>query len=1129
MPILRKTLDDLRRYHRLLVVGGRCAAAVVMVFALVSELVYLVDAHLADQRQAFTSAYRLVLGRFGAVEQAFLGGLARAEMAANDAGEVPPEQVARFRANGNLLRWRPFPSEPTEMLIAGAPQATLSDATLQRAFSFSTQIGRASAATARVLARPPTQIIFNVSRTVVAIVPATSVEHPEQLATDAGRATFVRELTEGAGSLAFDAPSHLLALVPKAWWVPRLYPLPNGRKVLQLASPVLLHGQVKAVLVNEVDPADLLWPIADGAHDGSFAIVGGDGRIVALSAGKHAEPQTADAISRWSRIRHTSGERLAEYRGDGRFVLGTPLGDTGFSLVYTYSWRDVVRAIASKALTATAIALAGFAFVWLLLSQLNRRVFQPMYARSEQVFDSERLSRTMIETVPVGIGLVSTGSGELLYGGSSLVALAELVEGGMPRLIDELKRLHARFASARHDSHDEVFQEDVLLRTRDGKDLVLQARFALGRYLGKDVLVTAFVDMTASQALQQQLRHAKLAADQANAAKSAFLAAMSHEIRTPLNAILGNLELLGHSALNPLQRDRLDTIRASSNGLLAIIQDVLDFSKIEAGEMRLEHMHFRLVDTITRSLAMFAPAAHLKRIALVGQFRAAIDQPMRGDPGRLAQVVNNLLSNAIKFTGQGRVTLSLDVERLPCARGGMLVIEVADTGIGIEAAHLSTLFNAFMQADSSISRRFGGTGLGLALCQRLVTQMGGTIDVQSEPGQGSRFTVRVPLDREDPAGMPLVQDVATLEGAPVILLAAEDDRHEGTANLIASWGATLQTARHPDRIDDASGRVLVICGERDNWSAASENRLVEDCEAVINCSEDGPLQPMRIGRVLTVSCHSPLGLRAALEHVVKGTPLITPDLMPATGTAPAATAAAASTPARQLGLQVLVAEDNEVNQKLFAEQLALLGCQARLVADGIEALAALSDTRFDAIVTDLNMPRMDGYVLASIVRERWPGTPIVAVTADATLDERRRCAALGIREVAIKPLSLSGLARVLGEISGQGASSPKDGPHDDTPLGAQPMSPELVEAFGHACARSIEVLRDAASRNDAPALLAELHSLKGALGVFRRRELARQCTDLEHRIQDEGVEGAHQALTELLDALLALPNTGEQS
>ncbi|WP_175773636.1 hypothetical protein, partial [Paraburkholderia phenazinium] len=142
------------------------------------------------------------------------------------------------------------------------------------AFSFSTQIGRASAATARVLARPPTQIIFNVSRTVVAIVPATSVEHPE-------------------------------ALAPKAWWVPRLYPLPNGRKVLQLASPVLLHGQVKAVLVNEVDPGDLLWPIADGAHDGSFAIVGSDGRIVALSAGNHAEPQTADAISRWSRIRHT--------------------------------------------------------------------------------------------------------------------------------------------------------------------------------------------------------------------------------------------------------------------------------------------------------------------------------------------------------------------------------------------------------------------------------------------------------------------------------------------------------------------------------------------------------------------------------------------------------------------------------------------------------------------------------------------------------------------------------------------------------------------------------------------------------------------------------------------------------
>lgn len=1130
MPFLRQTLDELRRYHRLLMVGGRWAAVLVMTFALVFEATYLVQTHIADEAQTFAIAHRLVRGRINANEHSFLNGVVRAELSWDDERAAPHALIEQFRANGNLLRWKPFASERLEVLIAGAPHAAPADATLERAFAFATQVGRANVSTSRVLGRSITQVFFNADRSVVAIMPSSDVAHPERLATVEGRADFTRELTDGTEKLAFDAPSELLGTAPKAYWVPRLYALPTGRKVLQLASPVMSAGKVEAVLVSEIDPDDLLWPIAGGTHDGMFAVVSDSGEIVATASQRAPGRAELDFVSNWRRGHRLDAGSVTAYRTGGRFVLAQPLGDSGFSLVYTYSWRDVAAAIQARALAAAAIALTGLAVIWLLLYQLNRRVFLPMYARSEQVFESERLSRTVIETVPVGIGLVSTGSGELLYGGSSLLALSDLLDGGMPRLLGELSKRHARLQSAHGGESDEVFQEDVALPTRDGGEIALQARFARGRYLGEDVLVTAFVDMTASKQLQQRLRDAKRAADQANAAKSTFLATMSHEIRTPLNAILGNLELLAHSSLNPLQRDRLRTIRASSNGLLAIIQDVLDFSKIEAGEMQFEHIPFNVADVMTRALVMFAPVAQAKGVALYGTFGSSIDQRMRGDPARLAQVVHNLLSNAIKFTADGKVTLTIgyDVPLDGPQTGAMLVVSVADTGIGIGDAQREHLFKAFAQADSSISRRFGGTGLGLALCQRLTAGMSGTIGFDGEAGVGSCFTVRVPLDRLDPARARVVPDARIFAGQRVTLLAAADEWHACAVPLMTSWGMEVEAAHHPDEIVETSGRLLVIYGDRSGWSAQSENRHVEDCAAVVNCSVDGPLQPMRVGRVLTVSCHAPAGLRAALDHVLNGKSLASPAASRPNGDA----AASDAQPARRLGLHVLVAEDNEVNQRLLQEQLSMLDCSVQIVADGVEALQMLSDQRFDVVLTDLNMPRMDGYVLARIMRERWPRTPIVAVTADATVDEHRRCTELGIRAVLSKPLSLGGLARILTQIADRAdtaGAQQGDADDGDAPLGDRAIPPAVVDAFRRSCAKSLDALRKALTCGDAPAMLAELHSLKGALGVFQQRELGLRCVRLEQQIRTYGLVGAGDALQVLADALAGLlePRNGK--
>ncbi len=1095
MPILRQTLDELRRYHRLLMRGGRWAAAVVVVFALLAEILVLARSYMAEERQRFAVAHRLVKGRFAANKEAFLSGLVRAELSLGDPSAVPYSVVERFRANGNLLYWKPFPAEKLELMIGAAPVASIDDATIAQYFQFAIQIARANVAATKVLGRQPTQAFLSHDRQIFAIMPASAIVDSARLASDAGRAAFVKELMSGIGPLADATPVHSPDGLPTASWFPHPHFLPQGQPTLRLAGKVFDGDRTVAMLVTEIDPGDLIWPLVGGKDGGVYAIVDADGAIAATAAQYGPGGPLRDLLTRWRRSAHPDPDSLSQQPYDGRMVLAQKLGDTGYTLVYTYSWHDVLAAIQSQTLTAAFVLAIILAAVWQLLYLLNRRVFTPMYARSAQAFESERLSRTVIETVPVGIGLMSIGTGELLHCGSSLVALAEQIDGGMTRLLAELSTRYARRLTAyRQTATELVFVEDVTLPTRDGSEIALQARFAVGRYLGDDVLIAAFVDMTASQRLARQLRDSKRASDEANAAKSAFLATMSHEIRTPLNAILGNLELFAHSSLSPLQRDWLESVRASSTGLLSIIQDVLDFSKIEAGEMQFETLRFNVSEVMTRALAMFAPVANGKGIALYATFGTSIDQAMHGDPNRLAQVVHNLLANAIKFTEVGKVELSIRYETTRA--GGGVVITVADTGIGMNAGQRAQLFRAFSQTDPSISRRFGGSGLGLALCQRLTAGMGGTIAVDSEAGRGSQFIVRLPLDIMDGQAVEKVVDARVFAGDRVTFVATADEWHAYAVPLMRTWGLTVDAVHHPDDVAAGGGRLLVICGDRRSWSAESENRLVEECRAVVNCVGDGPLQPIRMGRMLTVSCYSPAGLRAVIEHVLNARPL--PSLAEAGG--PGVHASRTG-----LGLCVLVVEDNEINQRLFVQQLALLGCTSMIASDGVDALQVLSAEPFDVVITDLNMPRMNGYVLAQIMRERWPQTPIVVVTADATINEHQRCTELGVRAVVSKPLSLDGLERVLKAIV-DGVD--QDGERDEGGplLGKHAMPLELADAFRESCMKSLAVLGMALACNDKPAMLAELHSLKGALGIFQQRELVQQCRELEHRIRRLGLE-----------------------
>ena len=788
---------------------------------------------------------------------------------------------------------------------------------------------------------------------------------------------------------------------------------------------------------------------------------------------------------------------------EGHVLSGWPLLPTGWTLVHAQSWRDIVTGVRTQMILAALTSAVIIALTWALLLLVKWRVFVPAVRQSQRVFDSEQLSRTLVETAPVGLGLITAHTGQPLLRSPSMIATNSRVVVDGPGLSYALSRhfLQQEKLAPPQSGGAAVFEDDLTFSTRDGQRLDLSVSMVRARYQDEDVLVTAFTDVTADKQLEQELRNARQAADSANAAKSAFLAAMSHEIRTPLNAVLGNLELLAYSPLDELQRDRLNTIRNASDGLLAVVSDVLDFSKIEAGELQLEDQEFDVLELASQTLMMFAPVARAKKLALAGELGDTLTWPLRGDPARLGQVMNNLLSNAIKFTETGQVTLRLSRDEA----GSQMLIEVEDTGIGISADQLPALFQDFTQADATITRRFGGTGLGLALCQRLAQAMGGTLTVQSQPGVGSRFTLRLPLH----AGASMASERPRFDGEPVLLVAAMQAERTRLSSILQAWGVDVTSYAHPaliaqESVEDAS--ALVFWGDRKTWHPSDENRLVEDASWVVDCSEDGPAQPVASGRVISASVYGLHGLASGLQYALQGRAL-----------------AAQAVDGMVLGkrLRVLVAEDNVVNRKLFEEQLALLGCDATAVPDAEQALACLEQDTFDVLLTDLAMPGQDGFALARQVRQRWPAMPVMAATANVTPQEREAGERAGMARVLGKPLSLADLGLALSEVAGLPPLR-RDALAGSGLLGGRPVADATWQVFVQSCRDAVQALQDGLRAEDGPRLLAELHSLGGACAVFGLNDIAARGAALAQSISAQGVRACEAEIHALGDALLAV-------
>ncbi|WP_321885304.1 ATP-binding protein [Paraburkholderia bannensis] len=883
------------------------------------------------------------------------------------------------------------------------------------------------------------------------------------------------------------------------------------------AGTVLKDGKPAAIALTAVDLSELPRASDDGGSDDNIdaapMLFDRDGTLL-------AGPLPADAAQFIDR------EAAVLARGHfhllprfGWVMRGAPLESEFGHYTLAISWRTQLELMRVPLAVIALMTLALLALLAALARYWNRHVLERTYAEASRALEGELLNHLLVHATPVGLCIVRQRNFEIVIA-NQIVRNVLGLDAHATRLPSALcVEFEKRMPYAPPAGDDmPIYDLPFSLTREDGQSVHLDITFAPATMRREDVMFCAFADMSKHYEAERLLREAKRTSDEAARSKVSFFAAMSHEIRTPLASLTGNIELLARGALVPEQEARVQAMQVSASELLQIVSDVLDFSKIDVGAMTLSEESESIAALLVRIALAHAPLAVRQQLPLYLVIDRAIPARLQFDPVRLAQIVNNLLSNAFKFTHSGKIVLR--------ARwfDDTLEISVADSGVGMPDSLKARLFQPFTQGDAHRLTEARGTGLGLSICGRLARLMHGRCEVESTLGVGTRVIVTLPLqaDGSKTAG----EEWSLPAMRPAILCRAPENR-EWLTNLFDSKASTL-TDLSAAQISPGESALdyLLVTGE---YSIDDVRRLWGGTANVVWLRQDGPLVPLaREDGSVEVSLYSLAGIRTATQmlHMQPDADLDAP-------TVPAA--ASAAQPSQQASefqrLKILIAEDNLLNRSLLRDQLRTLGANVIEAKDGEEALTRLDETHVDAVITDLNMPRMNGLELLHAARAKHGALPVYAVSGNALPEQIAQGRQSGFTDYLSKPVPLAVLARALADISAQVQVQPRpltqpDPAADDEaevprfPALAPPIAPLFIEQADHdiadyariASTRDIERLRDWA------------HRVSGGLAVLGPSMLYEATLELRATLREsdawtEDVAELSQAVVEELEVL----------
>ncbi|MBI6853142.1 response regulator [Pseudomonas cichorii] len=725
----------------------------------------------------------------------------------------------------------------------------------------------------------------------------------------------------------------------------------------------------------EVDGPDLLNALQH-EQAGDFKLLDGNGELIFSNT---PQPLTPAGVPDQERSTAGFGWEGGKWLPD-RLTIRKHLDYSHWQIVYSLQLASLLPCMLMPlGLALLWCAMATALMLW-LVNRIDQRLIVPAAARIEALVESEAFCSAVIRIAPVALCVLRRSDG-------AVVLENPLCEQWLNNA-EERTRLCHEWISRAFGASDYKSSMDEL-QMADGRHLFFS--YAPTRYQREDVLICAFSDISERKMAELALQQARTLADAANEAKTLFLATMSHEIRTPLYGVLATLELLSRTDLDSQQRGYLNAIEGSSATLLQLICDVLDVSKIEAGQLALELSVFSPLELTQEVIQSYAGAAQSKGLQLFACIDPQLPEHVLGDITRIRQILSNLLSNALKFTESGRIIVRLQLDSREGERA-MLQWQVVDTGQGISVPDQRHLFEPFFQSSPN-ANVVAGTGLGLSICKRLVHLMNGSLRVFSEPGLGSSFAFTLPLEQvipqdREPWALPLLSERIYVQ-SPVQELAKR------TAGWLGRWGARAQLTM-PDASQVGPDAVLVeLCPDSASalqWRHWPGKRVIAipDRHGIVQESE----RCWRIGlnnlHTLNRAVSQAQGIEERRNPVIEQAPVET-----------------------KLHLHLLVAEDNMINQLILRDQLEELGCTVVLARDGVEALSLWNDTDFDIILTDVNMPRMNGYELTEQLRNLGCSAPIVGATANAMLDETERCLGVGMDHFLVKPFTLHALYQCL--------------------------------------------------------------------------------------------------------------------